>query len=277
MTSECPKPEAGNAAVPTTSVPAPSAVQDGPAPVALSIASLGKALDRFVGEPVTKRLIPCAITSILACAFVVIEHRYGNRNRQSYLAFNLFLGWLPVLWSCLALHLSRRGGQRPMSFWVCSALWLLFLPNAPYVFTDLTHLLGKSLPHYWPDMAKILLFAMGALGAGMLSLRLMHGLVAREYGRTIGWLFVLGVSVLSSIGVALGRFRRWNSWDALHNPQNILKDAFDLTGVPSVTHPTGWFVVMLSVLIFCSYLLLMGLEPHTQTGEPEPKRLDAPK
>lgn len=239
-----------------------------------SLTSFKKALDQFVGEPVMQRLIPCAITSVLACVLVVIEHRYGNRNRQSYLVFNLFLGWLPLLWACLAVHLARRAEPRPLPFWICSALWLLFLPNAPYLFTDLTHLLGKSLPHYWTDMAKILLFAMGAMGAGMLSLRLMHGLVSSHFGRLVGWLFVLSVSVLSSIGVALGRFRRWNSWDALQNPQNILKDAFDLTGVPSVTHPTGWFVVLLSVLTFCSYLLLMGLGSPRQADEPKPESPD---
>ena len=208
--------------------------------------------------PVVDRMLPCLLASVLACIVIVIEQTFGHRNRQGYLVFNLFLAWLTLLWAILAVRAAKATPYRPAQFWGCSILWLLFLPNAPYLFTDLVHLLGKSLPHYWPDMMKILLFSMAGLGAGMLSLRLVHQIVEEQLGWTPGWFFVAIVSALSAVGVALGRFRRWNSWDAFQNPQNILRDALDLTQITSVTHPTGWFVTILACLIFCSYLLFGG-------------------
>ena len=215
-------------------------------------------LDGWIGVRVVGRMLPCLLASVLACLVVLIEQGFGHRNRQGYLVFNLFLAWLPLLWAVLAVRAAKATPYRSIQRWGCSILWLLFLPNAPYVFTDLVHLLGKSLPHYWPDMMKILLFSMAALGAGMLSLRLVHQLVEEHLGWVPGWVFVAIVSALSAVGVALGRFRRWNSWDALQNPQNILRDALDLTQIPYVTHPTGWFVAILACLIFCSYLMLRG-------------------
>ena len=47
-----------------------------------------------------------------------------------------------------------------------------------------------------------------------------------RFGRFLGWTLVFSVSLLSSIGVYLGRFQRWNSWDILNNYKEILRDTW---------------------------------------------------
>ena len=216
-------------------------------------------LDHWLGVRLARVVLPCVCASAIACGIVALETAFGGRNRQWYLVFNLILAWIPLLFAWLSFHLFRAGRARGAAFWGCALGWLLFLPNAPYLLTDLVHLLGKSLPHYWPDMIKILLFGITGMLVGMLSLQLMHGLVAQRKGWLAGWAFVALISALSSVGVALGRFRRWNSWDALHDPHSILRDALDLTKNPSVSNTTGWFFVLLSVLIFCSYAMFYAM------------------
>ena len=52
---------------------------------------------------------------------------------------NLFLAFVPV---ALAPFVFRHRGERTPLWWTGLALFVLFLPNAPYVITDLVHLDG---------------------------------------------------------------------------------------------------------------------------------------
>jgi uncharacterized membrane protein len=64
-------------------------------------------------------------------------------------------------------------------------------------------------------------FAFTGLLLGMVSLFLMQEIVRREFGRWVGWGFVAMVAALSSAGIYVGRFLRWNSWDIFNNPRGM--------------------------------------------------------
>jgi uncharacterized membrane protein len=64
-------------------------------------------------------------------------------------------------------------------------------------------------------------FALTGLMLGMVSLFLMQEVIRREFGRWAGWAFVALVAGLSSVGVYMGRFLDWNSWDIFRNPARI--------------------------------------------------------
>ena len=56
-----------------------------------------------------------------------------------FLIWNLFLAWIPLLLALLVYDRYRRG--RPLLVLAPAlVLWLLFLPNAPYIVTDFVHL-----------------------------------------------------------------------------------------------------------------------------------------
>jgi len=47
--------------------------------------------------------------------------------------------------------------------------------------------------------------------------------VAQKHGKARGWLLVAGTSLLSGVGVWIGRCMRFNSWDIWHRPLHLLR------------------------------------------------------
>ncbi len=184
----------------------------------------------------------------------------GNWNHLS-LTWNLVLAWAPLGFALVADRaaaapgLERRRG-RVLAF---SAAWLFFFPNAPYLFTDLVHVTWRRPPVFWMDLMLILLFALTGLAVGFLSLYLMQSLVTRRHGHAAGWLFVAGAAGLAGVGIYIGRFLRWNSWDVLLNPLALLRDVADrvlsLRGDPRPALVAALF----GAFVFLAYGLLYAL------------------
>lgn len=194
------------------------------------------------------------------CVTVVIARILWTGNiRYSFLAWNLFLAWLPLVFALLARE-HFRGGQRPgWRFFSLGAAWLLFFPNAPYIFTDLTHLTSRYFPNFWVDLAVILSCALTGLVLGFVSLYLMHSVVTRMLGRVVGWLFVATAAGLCSFGIYLGRFLRFNSWDVIAKPAKLYE------GISSVAtgqagHPHHFaFLAIFATFLFIAYVMLYAL------------------
>ncbi len=71
---------------------------------------------------------------------VTAENLFGvYRGNAFWMTWNLFLAFIPVV---LAPFVFRHRGERTPLWWTGLALFVLFLPNAPYVITDLVHLDG---------------------------------------------------------------------------------------------------------------------------------------
>ena len=166
------------------------------------------------GIPVLSLLL----ASVAGVAMVGVRVAWSGRWDYVLLIGNLFLAWLPLLFALGACSRHQSAAGRDWRFFLLSALWLLFFPNAPYIFTDLIHLNTRFYSHYWVDLSLILLVALTGFMTGFVSLYLMQTLVAERLGRTISWVFILAVAGLSGVGIYLGRFLRWNSWDAVLHP-----------------------------------------------------------
>jgi uncharacterized membrane protein len=89
---------------------------------------------------------------------------------------------------------------------------------------------------------------------GLISLYMMHEIVQRHFGRWPGWIFVLIVSGLSSAGIYIGRFMRWNSWDILGNPSELAMDILGLVIDPSLRLLA--FTTLFAVFFLFVYLTL---------------------
>ena len=137
----------------------------------------------------------------------------------AFLIWNIFLAWIPLGIAYTASVFAQRRRFLLLTIPFAVVLWLIFFPNAPYILTDLLHLgrMGPDVP-VWFDMLLLIWFAWTGLLLGLVSLFLMHSIVIRELGRITGWAFVLTVGVLSSLGIYIGRFLRWNSWDLFFQP-----------------------------------------------------------
>ncbi|MEM1218243.1 MAG: DUF1361 domain-containing protein [Bacteroidota bacterium] len=134
----------------------------------------------------------------------------------AFLLWNLFLAWIPY-------GISAWLVQRKASWWSVGSLigfaaWLLFLPNAPYLLTDLIHLRPRGNVPYWLDTSLLVTFAVAGWLVGLASLRAIHLRFWSHlpYWQQLGLVtFVLGAS---SYGVFVGRFLRLNSWDVFTQP-----------------------------------------------------------
>jgi uncharacterized membrane protein len=162
-----------------------------------------------------------AVVAASALALALYAYRWTLAGGDlDYLVWNLFLAWIP--W--VAAHAVARARSR-LACAAAGAVWLLFLPNAPYLVTDLVHLQPRPPV---PASFDVLLFASFALAGCALawgSLDAVHARLARALGRASAAVAVAGVLLLTGFGVYLGRFERWNSWDLLARPRGVLADA----------------------------------------------------
>ncbi|PJJ59705.1 DUF1361 domain-containing protein [Hymenobacter chitinivorans] len=175
-----------------------------------------------------------------------------------FLLWNLFLALVPFgLSTMLGL---AAGPVRARVLLPVGAVWLLFFPNAPYILTDLFHLEPRAGVPYWYDLALILTCAWNGLMLAYASLLDMQNLVQRRLGAAASWVFVVVALLLSSFGIYLGRFLRFNSWDIVTNPLTLFYDILNRVLHPAA-HPRTWGVTLLFgvfLLIGYSTVRLMG-------------------
>ena len=204
-------------------------------------------------------VLTLAFASAISVALVFARMVWTENLRYTFLVWNLFLAWLPLLFALLVCELQRKGHTRNWTFASLSAAWLLFFPNAPYIFTDLIHLTTRFRPHFWVDLTLILICALTGLVLGFVSLYLMQSVVARMLGRVASWLFIAVVAGLSSFGVYLGRFVRVNSWDIVTRPGKLYHGIHDWVSDPFAHSTSFAFPILFATFLFVAYVMLYAL------------------
>ncbi len=144
-----------------------------------------------------------------------------------FLTWNLFLACVPLASSRAFASMSRRGAAR-WALFALFCLWLLFLPNAPYIVTDLIHVKPRTGILSWYDSGMVLSCAGAGLLVGYFSVRDMQRLVEDRYGNVAGWSMTASALMLSGFGVYLGRVMRWNSWDVVTDPVALFGSVAEL-------------------------------------------------
>lgn len=143
-----------------------------------------------------------------------------------------WMGWNLVL-ALVPLGLARfLFGHRPRPTWLLwtgGAVFLAFLPNAPYVLTDVLHIPGEmAATHGDPWLAAALLAQYGCLiGVGFVAyvlslVRFERWLTERGLPRRSVLLVDLGLHALCAVGIVLGRVFRFNSWDVVTDPRGLV-------------------------------------------------------
>lgn len=173
--------------------------------------------------------------SLISIALFRIRTRISGTMDYDFLVWNLFLAWLPLGMSYLASSSATKRRFIALTLPIAALLWLLFFPNAPYILTDLFHLRHprENIP-IWFDTLLINWFAWTGVLLGVFSLFIMHDIVRKAFGRITGWLFVLVVGTLCGVGIYIGRFLRWNSWDVLFHPFERLREMLYYASHPSL-------------------------------------------
>lgn len=192
--------------------------------------------------------------SVLSIGTLVAQIHATHDHRYTFLLWNLFLAWIPLIAAVLAFALARLHAGAIVG--VLVAVWLLFFPNAPYVLTDFIHLHGNGPSPLWYDALMLSSFAWTALMLGFVSLYLIHAIIERHAGTAVGWIVVVCVLGLASFGVYLGRFARFNSWDVVTRPHLVV--SVIRQEIHSPLHDPRMVVALLALTAFLlvGYLVL---------------------
>jgi uncharacterized membrane protein len=207
-----------------------------------------------------------AALSLLVVAMVAVRVRYTGYDTYSNLLWNLFLAWVP-LGLALVVYDGARRGTRGIWLVTFGALWLLFFPNAPYLITDMKYIRELGGAPIWYDTALTGSAAFAGLALGFISLFLIHSVARRYFGAVWAWIGVWAVLALSSVGVFLGRFQRFNSWDVFTDPKPILDDV-----AKGLTSPLDYprlvaLTVVFSGFLVGTYLVFYGIARLTAPDE----------
>ncbi|MGE0887342.1 MAG: DUF1361 domain-containing protein [Blastocatellales bacterium] len=204
-------------------------------------------------------LTSLSLATLLCLGLLALRAWHYQTAPQTWLIWNLFLAWLPLLGAIIAYnlnHLPTRFRWLPIIGF--AALWLIFLPNAPYLITDIIHLKQSKVVPIWYDLITLVSFAWTGSFLGLVSLFLMQELVRRTMGKAASWLFVVTVLVLNGFGIYFGRFLRWNSWDILFRPSSLLNELLDGLLNPMAHLQTLAFAGLFTLLFSIVYLMVLS-------------------
>ncbi|MFX0555238.1 DUF1361 domain-containing protein [Maribacter sp. CXY002] len=162
--------------------------------------------------------------SMLGIVILIYRIFITKSSDFTFLLWNLFLATIPLL---ISKQITTHNWQEKSKYIRFATLlfWILFLPNSPYIITDLMHL-DTSKPTLWVDLLMLFVFALNGVLLGTLSMMDVFSYLQKRNHPILANGILLGVSLLSGYGIFLGRFLRFNSWDIFFRPQFLLECIF---------------------------------------------------
>jgi uncharacterized membrane protein len=199
------------------------------------------------------RSIPSVVAaSALAVSVLVVGPlMLGQRPTERFLLWNLALAWIPLV-AALCLEAFATERRIPAAV-VCGAVWLLFLPNAPYLVSDLAHFNNASATP-WLDLSRLFAFAWAGCLLAVVSLRIVHRIVRALWGPIAGSGVVIAAATASGVGIALGRFSRLNSWELATQPASVLTETLRIM----TNYRTSAVAAFFGLLVLVMYLGMGG-------------------
>lgn len=172
-----------------------------------------------------------------------------------WMTWNLFLAFIPL---ALSVWLFRRQGGRSGVWWLGFLSFYAFLPNAPYLLTDIIHLIDdiRRVPSIWiitlvliPVYLLVILAGFEAYVISLINL----GYYLHRIGKS-KWIFVVELitHILCAVGIYWGRFLRFNSWDFITQP-----DALITKGVEEILGKQPLIIITITFIILWGLYWLM--------------------
>ena len=149
---------------------------------------------------------------------------------------------------------------------VLIGVWFLFYPNAPYIVTDLIHLSPRWPIPVWYDLMVIVFNAWTGLALAICSLYQMQNIATLRFGQVWGRILAATTIVASGLGVYIGRFLDWNSWDIVLVPADVIRlvaaNLLNVSNDPTALVASSLFAILLG-LTYC--FVRIGVAPQVQS------------
>jgi uncharacterized membrane protein len=193
------------------------------------------------------------------------------QRNVAWMTWNLFLAFIPLALS-VWLFRTRRG--RSWVWWFGFLVFFAFLPNAPYLLTDVIHLIDdiRRVQSVWMITLIIipvyLVVILSGFGAYVISL-INWGYYLHRIGKS-QW--ILGVELIThafnGVGIYWGRFLRFNSWDFITQPDAIItKGVEEILGKQPLVIIAITFVVLTALHWLMKKVILSFLrQPQNGVG-----------
>jgi uncharacterized membrane protein len=170
--------------------------------------------------------------------------------------WNLFLAFIPLI---LSILLFRKSRSRSLLWWLGFLIFIAFLPNAPYVLTDSIHIFefidrGYSTSTiFLAIVPQYFLFIFAGFEAYVISLMCLRDYLEKQGQKQYIIACELVIHLLCAIGIALGRFDRFNSWDLVTQPLSLAQTIFHFL-------TDGWHVCAIAVCFLVLIFLARAIE-----------------
>jgi len=212
--------------------------------------TLVKKLRKKKNETAWRRLVfSLLLTSLFGVLLLFFRMLMTPNRTYVFISWNLILAWIPF---GIAWLLRRHAGNHGIGWQAaCFFAWLLFFPNAPYIITDFIHINQWFPVPVWYDLLLVTVFAWAGLILGFLSLFLIDEFLRDEMSPHAAQTVFYVSLFVSSFGIFVGRYLRWNSWDVITHPlllvgdvANVLFDKADCTYIMTMSFIMFGFLVL---------------------------------
>lgn len=218
-------------------------------------------MKNMIESPRLKITVLLICMTLFCIGLSVFRYYITDTKVFFFLNWNLFLAWVPLVLSSLTLTFNMKS---KVSLALIIVVWILFFPNSPYILTDLFHLKARNSVPIWYDLIVILSYAWTGLICGFISLgdieRLLFGYGKGKFINGIVILFLF----ISSFGVYLGRFLRWNSWDVLNNPFGLFNDILVRFIYPMEYTKTWGVTVLMGIMLNFMYFTFKVMKSNDE-------------
>ena len=186
-----------------------------------------------------------AVSLCFTLLLLFIRAFYTGSLTYFFYPWNLFLATVPLFFSGLLLK------QKTLNYKsiFLLGLQLLFLPNAPYLVTDIFHYQERPPVPMWFDLMLVVSGAWNGVLLCMISLLRVERFLRTRYKSRFIDAIMFVLLLLCGYGIYIGRYLRYNSWDIITEPVNIIKSS-----THHVYHPLQNLNVWLFTLVFAIFL-----------------------
>lgn len=183
------------------------------------------------------------------------------------IVWNLFLAFIPLI---LSFYLFHPSAIRNFVWWATLLIFIAFLPNAPYILTDSIHII--ELSQNYPTWATILilipqyvLFIVAGFEAYAICLTKLDNYLSSFFHSKQIFLVEIIIHASCVVGIYIGRFERFNSWDIVTRPQTVMQ-----TTIKDLLVPQQLLTMAIALIVLWLLSKLIQLV-NSQIGQIKPR------
>jgi len=181
---------------------------------------------------------------------------YGYRFYRPFLV-NIILAWIPFALSIVA-HVTFLANNYSPSVWTVGSLiiWFFFFPNAIYLITEVHHFQIETDVPLWFDTVAILLIVLNGMLLASFSLLIIHFFLRIYLSGGMAWLALIAYVFIANIGIYIGRYLRFNSWDVVKRPGALIHAIFEQLGSKKAFGVLMLYASMFTLFVIAFYLFI---------------------